>query len=114
GQSGQQRKTMSYSNERDLVPLVIPSEISGLADLRAYLKSGNLVVRMSFDVVELPSKHPRFIPRPTRTRSAERPMTAATSSGEATLEQKRAPQELIRVREHELTRSGPSQDRFFR
>ena len=37
----------------DVEPLVMDSEISGLANLHGYLKSGNLVVRMSFPFVEL-------------------------------------------------------------
>ena len=73
GQAGQRRKTKSYNLERQVEPLVMACEISGLADLRGYLKSGNLVVRMSFPFVELPSKHPKYIERPANMRPEEPP-----------------------------------------
>ena len=56
GQMGRQRNSKSYNLEREVEPLVMDSEISGLENLHGYLKSGNLVVRMSFPFIELPSK----------------------------------------------------------
>ncbi|MHB8756282.1 MAG: type IV secretion system DNA-binding domain-containing protein, partial [Candidatus Acidiferrales bacterium] len=56
GQLGRQRNSKSYNLERQVEPLVMASEISGLADLRGYLKKGNLVVRMNFPFIELPTK----------------------------------------------------------
>jgi hypothetical protein len=53
----------SYGLERQVEPLVMASEISGLAALRGYLKMGNLVVRLSFPFVHLPKKAPAFIER---------------------------------------------------
>jgi hypothetical protein len=38
----------SYGLERQVEPFVMPSEISGLAALRGFMKVGNLVVRMAF------------------------------------------------------------------
>ena len=55
------------------MPLVMDSEISGLENLHGYLKSGNLVVRMSFPFIELPAKHPKYIPRPTEILPEEPP-----------------------------------------
>ena len=49
----------SYGLERQVEPLVMASEISGLAALRGYLKMGNLVVRLSFPFVDLPKKASR-------------------------------------------------------
>jgi hypothetical protein len=40
----------SFGLERQVQPLVMPSEISGLPSLRGYLKLGNLVVRLQFPV----------------------------------------------------------------
>jgi len=39
------------------------SEIQGLPDLRAYLKSGNLVVPLSFPYIDLPKRHEALIER---------------------------------------------------
>jgi hypothetical protein len=87
------------------------SEISGLANLRGYLKSGNLVVRMSFSFVELPSKHPKYIQRPANMRPEEPPKAAAGASGVP--EQKITQDEIRQNHEHQLTRSGPRQEHFF-
>jgi len=43
---------------------VMPSEISGLDDLRGFLKYGNHVARFSFPFVALEEKHPGFAERP--------------------------------------------------
>jgi hypothetical protein len=68
GKYGQQ----SYGLERQVEPLVMPSEISGLPSLRGYLKLENLVVRLRFPFVDVPPRHPAFVerqaldtPRPT-------------------------------------------------
>ncbi|PYQ88513.1 MAG: ArsR family transcriptional regulator, partial [Acidobacteria bacterium] len=60
GQYGQQ----SFGVERQVEPLVMPSEISGLPSLRGYLKLENLVVRLHFPFIELPARHPAFVERP--------------------------------------------------
>ena len=60
--------SQSYGLERQVEPLVMASEMSGLAALRGFLKVGNLVVRLSFPFLDLPSKHPAFIERPPRPR----------------------------------------------
>jgi type IV secretory pathway TraG/TraD family ATPase VirD4 len=54
----------SYGLERQVEPLVMPSEISGLPALRGFLKVGNLVVRLSFPFLDLPKKAPGFVERP--------------------------------------------------
>jgi hypothetical protein len=82
------------------------SEISGLANLRGYLKSGNLVVRMSFPFVELPSKHPKYIQRPMEIRPEEAPKTAAAAAGDGgTPKQKLALREVKHTREQQLKRT---------
>src|SRR6185369_14418982 len=64
GHGGQQ----SYGLERQVEPLVMASEISGLPALRGYLKMGNLVVRLSFPFIDLPKRQPVFVERPTPRR----------------------------------------------
>jgi type IV secretory pathway TraG/TraD family ATPase VirD4 len=53
----------SFGLERQVEPLVMPSEISGLPSLRGYLKLENLVVRLNFPFIELPARHPAFVER---------------------------------------------------
>jgi hypothetical protein len=53
----------SYGLERQVEPLVMASEISGLPALRGYLKLGNLVVRLSFPFIDLPKTQPVFVER---------------------------------------------------
>jgi type IV secretory pathway TraG/TraD family ATPase VirD4 len=115
GQLGGQRNTTSYNNERDVVPLVMDSEISGLENLHGYLKSGNLVVRMSFPFIELAKKHPKYTQRPATTRPEEPPRAeiGAAAMGDAP-EQKVAQHEVIQDRKQELTRSSSKQGPFFR
>jgi type IV secretory pathway TraG/TraD family ATPase VirD4 len=60
GRTGQH----SYGLERQVEPLVMASEISGLAALRGFLKMGNLVVRLTFPFVHLPQAHPAYVERP--------------------------------------------------
>jgi type IV secretory pathway TraG/TraD family ATPase VirD4 len=55
----------SFGLERQVEPLVMPSEISGLPSLRGYLKLENLVVRLHFPFIELPARQPAFVERPT-------------------------------------------------
>jgi len=112
GQLGNQRKTTSHNNERQIEPLVMDSEISGLANLHGYLKSENLVVRMSFPIIALPSKHPGYVQRPMEIQPEE-PLEAAAvaAATSGTLEQKLTPHEISR--QQVLKRSGPRQGHFF-
>lgn len=54
----------SHGLERQVEPLVMASEISGLPNLRAVLKLGNLVVRMDLAYEPAIPKEPDFLPRP--------------------------------------------------
>jgi type IV secretory pathway TraG/TraD family ATPase VirD4 len=64
----------SLGLERQVEPLVMPSEISGLPSLRGYLKLENLVVRLRFPFVDVPARHPAFVERPVM--DAARPTIA--------------------------------------
>jgi hypothetical protein len=57
------RPGKNFAFDRQTEPLVMPSEISGMDDLRAYLKYGNYVAQFSFPYVELEPKHQAFIER---------------------------------------------------
>ena len=68
----------SFGLERQVEPLVMPSEISGLPSLRGYLKLENLVVRLHFPFLDLPARHPAFVERSIV--ETKRPPTAATTA----------------------------------
>jgi hypothetical protein len=57
------RHGKNFTIDRQIEPLVMASEISGLDDRRAYLKLGNRVARFDFDYIDLPTETPDFIPR---------------------------------------------------
>ena len=54
----------NFSVERQVEPLVLDSEISGLPDRHAFLKLGNHVSRFAFDYWNIPATQPAFVPRP--------------------------------------------------
>lgn len=53
----------NYSLDRQIEPLVLESQITGLKDLHAYLKHGNNVVPFNFDYLNLPKPTPGFVSR---------------------------------------------------
>lgn len=57
------RAGRNFALDRQTEPLVLPSEVSGLDDLRGFLKYGNHVARFSFPFLALEEKHPAFIER---------------------------------------------------
>jgi Type IV secretion-system coupling protein DNA-binding domain len=54
----------NFSVERQVEPLVLDAEISGLPDRHAFLKLGNHVSRFAFDYWNIPATQPAFVPRP--------------------------------------------------
>jgi hypothetical protein len=58
------RAGKNFSLDRQVEPLVLDSEISGLADKHAFLKLGNHVARFSFAYSDIPAITPPFVPRP--------------------------------------------------
>lgn len=57
------RQGKSFTVDRQIEPLVMDSEISGLDDKHAFLKLGNNVARFNFDYVDIPKTIPAFVPR---------------------------------------------------
>ena len=57
------REGKSFTLDRQTEPLVMDSEISGLADKHAFLKLGNNVARFSFPYCDMPPIAPDFEPR---------------------------------------------------
>jgi type IV secretory pathway TraG/TraD family ATPase VirD4 len=57
------RDGRNFSLERQVEALVLDSEISGLENLRAFLKYGNHVTRFSFSYMNLPAEQPKFLER---------------------------------------------------
>ena len=57
-------RSQSYGLERQVEPLVMASEISGLAALHGYLKLGNLVTRLQVPFLDRPDRQPAFVARP--------------------------------------------------
>ncbi|HVB86543.1 MAG TPA: type IV secretion system DNA-binding domain-containing protein, partial [Candidatus Dormibacteraeota bacterium] len=114
GQLGKQRNTKSYNLERQVEPLIMASETSGLADLRGYLKKGNLVVRMNFPFIELPARQPKYIERSMKKRTGETSgPVAAAEEAEGAPDQKLVLHKVKQDREHQLARTGPTQEDFF-
>jgi hypothetical protein len=81
----------NFSIERQVEPLVLDSEISGLPDKHAFLKLGNHVARFSFEYRNIPATQPAFVPRPledddltfepkTLTKKPPKPADAAAPS----------------------------------
>jgi hypothetical protein len=100
--------------ERQIEPLVMGSEISGLDDRHAYLKLGNNVARFAFDYLDLPTPTTDFIPRkmadgglafdpdtlePIQQEDKERPESmdsepVAAVSGDAPIVQEKSPRPI--------------------
>ncbi len=56
-------KSKNHQLERRVEPLVMASEIMGLPDRCGFMKSGNLVVPLSFPYLRLPNIQPAFVER---------------------------------------------------
>jgi type IV secretory pathway TraG/TraD family ATPase VirD4 len=54
------RAGRNFALDRQTEPLVLPSEVSGLDDLRGFLKYGNHVARFTFPFIALEEKGPAF------------------------------------------------------
>lgn len=111
----QRRKANSYNLDRQVEPLVMPSEITGLESLHGYLKTGNLVVPMSFPYIQLPEKEPKFIERKMNIEwtKVSKALTNADKASNDGAAPKVLPQEVKQTREKQLNRTEQRQQRFF-
>jgi hypothetical protein len=57
------RAGRNFTVDRQVEPLVLDSEVSGLEDKRAFLKLGNTVARFAFEYMEMPIIATDFVPR---------------------------------------------------
>jgi hypothetical protein len=57
------RASRNFTVDRQVEPLVLDSEISGLENRHAFLKLGNNVARFQFEYLDLPQRSPGFLPR---------------------------------------------------
>jgi type IV secretory pathway TraG/TraD family ATPase VirD4 len=62
--AGYRRKSHNFSLDRQVKPLVLPSEIMGLENLAGYLKTGNHIVPIRFEPNPAQPHQPAFVPRP--------------------------------------------------
>jgi type IV secretory pathway TraG/TraD family ATPase VirD4 len=92
----------TYGLERQVEPLVMASEISGLGALRGYLKLGNLVTRLHVPFIDLRSRHPAFIERRCPT------LPTIRLSEPAAAESRDMPAQRLAPRQFEQTREPPS------
>jgi type IV secretory pathway TraG/TraD family ATPase VirD4 len=75
------RASRNYQLERRIEPLVLASQITGLAERRGYLKSGNAVVQLSFPYVTVPKVHSALIKRVPEALAQEPPKAALATAG---------------------------------
>ena len=57
------RSGRNFTVDRQIEPLVMDSEISGLENRHAFLKLGNNVARFHFEYMDVPQTTPAFLPR---------------------------------------------------
>ena len=67
----------NFTLDRQVEPLVLDSEISGLEDRHAFLKLGNNVARFHFDYIDLPRSPRSLSPGPSRMTNPFDPATLA-------------------------------------
>ena len=73
----------SYGLDRQVEPLVMASEISGLPALHGYLKLGNLVVPLEFPFIDRPAAQPALLERPMLRRRTAVPTSPLSPSDTA-------------------------------
>jgi hypothetical protein len=89
----------SFGLERQVEPLVMPSEICGLPALCGFLKVGNLVVRLEVPFIRLPARTAAFIERDGVTGDAgggDAPMAAPGASPRALQLHRTGPEQSMR------------------
>jgi type IV secretory pathway TraG/TraD family ATPase VirD4 len=109
-------RSKSFQLERRTEPLVMASEITGLPNRCGFLKSGNLVVRLSFPFLKLPKIQPALIERnidwQSNIETAE--PDAERTGGSGGPGQKLTPHEQKQAQEQARRRTQHGQGQFFR
>ena len=93
---------------------MLDSEISGLENLRAFLKYGNHVTRFSFSYMNLPAEQPKFLERlvndyidrspksPAAKTETQTGVTVSTTKPDLPLAKEKSHKEQIAARQGEL------------
>ena len=79
----------SFGLEREVEPLVMASEISGLEPLHGFLKVGNLVVRLSLPYAAPLTRHPAFVERASPPRPQDDASVPASPAPDSPTSRKR-------------------------
>jgi type IV secretory pathway TraG/TraD family ATPase VirD4 len=108
-------KSKNYQLERRVEPLVMASEIMGLPDQCGLMKSGNLVVRLSFPYLKLPRTQPAFVERNIDWQPSVEPSAPETgrTGGSGGPAQKLTPQEQKQAQEKAQRPPKRGKGRFF-
>src|SRR6202034_718858 len=94
------RAGKNFALDRQTEPLVLPSEVSGLDDMRGILKYGNHVARFSFPFIALREKNPGFDER--RMDDLIVPSTSLPPKPEGIEGNLRAPENSVQPFEHQM------------
>ena len=114
GHFSHDRKSKNYQLERRVEPLVMPSEITGLPEQCGYLKSGNLVVRLSFPYIDLPKTQPALVERAIEWKPMNEPSPPTTEPADkGRTAQKHVPQEQKQTQEQVKRLPAHGHSHFF-
>jgi type IV secretory pathway TraG/TraD family ATPase VirD4 len=86
------RAGRNFALDRQIEPLVLESEISGLADLHAFMKYQNYVTRFSFPYFDMPVVAKGFEPRERPDEKLPYQPKRASEAGPAKVELKQEPE----------------------
>ena len=103
---GRRETKTYYAPESRTGPLVMAAQISGLENLRGYLKNGNDVVPMVIPYLELPEKAPGFVARKTEGPGPLPPILPKEGP-------KNGPTPKLQAQQHEQKRQREQERHFF-
>jgi type IV secretory pathway TraG/TraD family ATPase VirD4 len=103
------RSGKNFSLDRQVEPLVMDSEISGLENRHAFLKLGNNVARFHFEYMDVPQTTPGFVPR--RVEDDELPFDPRTLAPKIGMAQ--VPKVDLEAEIPTVTKTRPPQEEVF-
>jgi type IV secretory pathway TraG/TraD family ATPase VirD4 len=103
------RSGKNFSLDRQVEPLVMDSEISGLENRHAFLKLGNNVARFHFEYMDVPQTTPGFVPR--RVEDDELPFDPRTLAPKIGMAQ--VPKVDLEAEMPTVTKTRPPQEEVF-